>query len=111
MDQEGNPNLAGDRYLTFGDPSVETWTSGGRAHFYIGSLYDSLTGGKSYISINARGVSGTGAAATLASSQAITDVHVVSQTTAPSTGRRVFVAWSDGRLGMPQPFEANATTP
>jgi hypothetical protein len=37
-----------------------------------------------------------------------TDTYVISSTTAPYTGDKVYFAWSDGRLGLPQPFEANA---
>lgn len=37
-----------------------------------------------------------------------TDNYVTSIASAPFTGRTVYVAWSDGRIGIPQPFEANA---
>ena len=37
-----------------------------------------------------------------------TDNYVVATVGAPFTGRLLFIAWSDGRLGDPQPFEAHA---
>jgi hypothetical protein len=37
-----------------------------------------------------------------------TDTYVISTPGAPYTGTRLYVAWSDGRIGDPQPFEANA---
>jgi hypothetical protein len=40
-----------------------------------------------------------------------TDNYVVATPSWPFTGSRVYVAWSDGRLGLPQPFEANSATP
>jgi hypothetical protein len=34
---------------------------------------------------------------------------VIATPAAPYTGTTLYVAWSDGRLGVPQPFEAKAT--
>lgn len=39
-----------------------------------------------------------------------TDNYVQAQSTAPYTTQTDFVAWSDGRTGAPQPFEAHAHT-
>jgi hypothetical protein len=38
-----------------------------------------------------------------------TDNVLVSTGTAPYVGSTLYVAWSDGRLGLPQPFEAHLT--
>lgn len=35
-----------------------------------------------------------------------TDNYVIATATAPYTGQSLFVSWSDGRLGLPQPFMA-----
>lgn len=35
-----------------------------------------------------------------------TDAYVVATTSGLYTGKKIYVAWSDGRLGVPQPFEA-----
>ena len=48
----------------FGDPSVETWQSGGVAYFYISSLY-ARRDGTSQIAMDACRATGTGAAAHL----------------------------------------------
>jgi len=40
-----------------------------------------------------------------------TDAYVVAIPTSPFTGTKLYAAWSDGRLGLPQPFEAFATVP
>ena len=39
-----------------------------------------------------------------------TDNYVIASAAAPYTGTVLYVAWSDGRLGIPQPFEASAGT-
>jgi hypothetical protein len=39
-----------------------------------------------------------------------TDDYVIASGSAPFTQEKLFVAWSDGRLGDPQPFSANAVT-
>ncbi len=36
-----------------------------------------------------------------------TDAYVIATSNVPYTGTRVYAAWSDGRLGVPQPFEAH----
>jgi hypothetical protein len=36
-----------------------------------------------------------------------TDNYVIATTGSSPTGTKVYVAWSDGRLGVPQPFEAS----
>jgi hypothetical protein len=35
-----------------------------------------------------------------------TDNYIIGKTSYPYTGGKVYIAWSDGRLGLPQPFEA-----
>lgn len=37
-----------------------------------------------------------------------TDNFVIATTAAPFTGTKLYIAWSDGRIGVPQPFEAHA---
>ncbi len=37
------------------------------------------------------------------------DTYVGARGSAPFTGNVLYVAWSDGRIGTPQPFEANTT--
>jgi hypothetical protein len=39
-----------------------------------------------------------------------TDDYVIASGSAPFTKQTLFVAWSDGRLGVPQPFNAHART-
>ena len=39
-----------------------------------------------------------------------TDNYVIATASAPFTGQTLYVAWSDGRLGLPQPFEAYTQT-
>jgi hypothetical protein len=38
-----------------------------------------------------------------------TDNYVIATPAAPYTGSTLYAAWSDGRRGLPQPFEAKAT--
>jgi hypothetical protein len=40
-----------------------------------------------------------------------TDNYVLATPTPPYTDKTLYIAWSDGRLGLPQPFEANVSTP
>ncbi|HLK32409.1 MAG TPA: hypothetical protein VKT29_04925 [Terriglobales bacterium] len=40
-----------------------------------------------------------------------TDNYVIATPTSPYTGLTLFVAWADGRLGVPNPFEAHVPTP
>ncbi|GAC1456470.1 MAG: hypothetical protein PVSMB2_09790 [Ktedonobacteraceae bacterium] len=39
-----------------------------------------------------------------------TDNYVMATSSAPSTNDTLYVAWADGRTGIPQPFEAHTTT-
>jgi hypothetical protein len=39
-----------------------------------------------------------------------TDNFVIATPSAPYTGEKLYVAWSDGRTGIPQPFEAHTQT-
>ena len=39
-----------------------------------------------------------------------TDNYIIATGSAPFTQEKLFVAWSDGRLGVPQPFNANTPT-
>ncbi len=39
-----------------------------------------------------------------------TDNYIIATSSAPFTQQKLFVAWSDGRLGVPQPFNANTPT-
>jgi hypothetical protein len=39
-----------------------------------------------------------------------TDNYVIATPAPPFSGDQLYVAWSDGRLGFPQPFEANGPT-
>jgi hypothetical protein len=39
-----------------------------------------------------------------------TDNYIIATSSAPFTQENLFVAWSDGRLGVPQPFNANTPT-
>lgn len=68
-DLGGLPNSNCGAALYSGDPSVETWTSGGRDYFYISSLYIGGTG--SFIAMTACAVSGSGGAAPLCSQPVI----------------------------------------
>ena len=36
-----------------------------------------------------------------------TDNYIIATTSAPYVGETLYVAWSDGRIGVPQPFEAH----
>ena len=38
-----------------------------------------------------------------------TDNYIQAQSAAPYTTEQLFVAWTDGRLGDPQPFSANSS--
>jgi hypothetical protein len=40
-----------------------------------------------------------------------TDTYVIATASSPFVGRKLYVAWSDGRIGIPQPFEARTTLP
>ena len=72
VDEGGLPNANCAKDVLFGDPSVETWKSGGSAYFYISSLYDnpSFTG-LSFLAINACKASGTSSTASISCSQPI----------------------------------------
>ncbi len=36
-----------------------------------------------------------------------TDNYIIASPGAPFTGTKLYIAWSDGRTGVPQPFEAH----
>ncbi len=55
-------------FFYFGDPTVETWQSGGTTYFYIASLYINVITGQSDLAMDACKVSGTGSSATLSCS-------------------------------------------
>jgi hypothetical protein len=55
-------------FFYFGDPTVETWQSGGTTYFYIGSLFINVITGQSDLAMDACKVSGTGSSATLSCS-------------------------------------------
>ena len=67
-DLGGLPNNCKSGFFYFGDPTVETWQSGGTTYFYIGSLYISAVTGQSDLAMDACKVSGTGSSATLSCS-------------------------------------------
>lgn len=70
-DLGGLPNDCTTGFFYFGDPTVETWQSGGTTYFYIGSLYINVITGQSDLAMDACKVSGTGSSATLSCSLAI----------------------------------------
>lgn len=77
-DEGGLPNAQCTNHKLIGDPSVEAWSSGGSAYFYVSSLYFPIfsasgppTDGRAFIAINACKASGTGAAASITCSQPI----------------------------------------
>jgi hypothetical protein len=39
-----------------------------------------------------------------------TDNYVIATPNAPYTDFTLYIAWSDGRIGVPQPFEAHVNT-
>jgi hypothetical protein len=47
-------------FIYFGDPTVETWQSGGTTYFYIGSLFINVITGQSDLAMDACKASGTG---------------------------------------------------
>ncbi len=55
-------------FFYFGDPTVETWQSGGTTYFYIASLYINVITGQSDLAMDACKASGTGSSATLSCS-------------------------------------------
>lgn len=67
-DLGGLPNDCTTGFKYFGDPTVETWQSGGTTYFYIGSLYINGITGQSDLAIDACKVSGMGSSATLSCS-------------------------------------------
>ena len=68
-DLGGVPNFNCGAAAYSGDPSVETWTSGGRDYFYISSLY--IGGSGSFVAMSACAVSGRGGSAALLCSQPV----------------------------------------
>jgi hypothetical protein len=64
-DMGGLPNDCRTGFLFFGDPSVETWQTGGHTYFYISGLYINFSTGQSDIAMDACSVNGSGGSATL----------------------------------------------
>jgi hypothetical protein len=70
-DLGGLPNDCTTGFFYFGDPTVETWQTGGSTYFYIGSLYINVITGQSDLAMDACKVNGTGSSATLSCSSPI----------------------------------------
>jgi hypothetical protein len=71
-DLGGLPNLACNKDLYQGDPSVAAYVAGGHTYFYISSLFNSPTGlGPSEIAMDACAVTGSGSTATLSCGQPV----------------------------------------
>ena len=73
-DMGGLPNADCSNTLYEGDPSVESWTSGGKTYFYISSLFDPISisaDQRSQIAMTACVASGQGSNAALTCSQPI----------------------------------------
>ena len=70
-DLGGLPNNCKTGFFYFGDPTVETWQTGGSTYFYIASLYINVVTGQSDLAMDACKVSGTGSSATLSCSSPI----------------------------------------
>jgi hypothetical protein len=76
-DLGGLPNAGCNNNAFDGDPSVESWTTGGKTYFYVASLFnaDSFAGftadPRSHIAMDACVASGTGISAALTCSQPI----------------------------------------
>lgn len=64
-DQGGLPNNCTTGWFYEGDPSVETWHTGGATYFYISSLYLNVNTGLSDIAFDACKATGTGSSAKL----------------------------------------------
>ena len=64
-DMGGLPNDCTTGFFYFGDPSVETWQTGGHTYFYISGLYINFSTGQSDIAMDACTVNGAGASSTL----------------------------------------------
>ena len=78
VDEGSLPNARCTDHKLSGDPSVEAWTSGGSAYFYVSSLYFPIssasgppTDARSLIAINACKANGEGATASIQCSQPI----------------------------------------
>ncbi len=78
VDEGGLPNTNCHNAIFEGDPSVETWRSGGSTYFYISSLFNPLFFGpkpptdvRSFIALDACKASGAGSTATISCSQPI----------------------------------------
>ncbi len=77
IDEGGLPNSNCHNDIFGGDPSVETWRSGGSTYFYISSLFNAPFGPtpptdvRSFIALDACKASGTGSTATISCSQPI----------------------------------------
>jgi hypothetical protein len=77
-DEGGLPNTQCRHHQLIGDPSVEAWSSGGSAYFYVSSLYFPVfspsgppSDTRTFVAINACKASGTGATASITCSQPI----------------------------------------
>jgi hypothetical protein len=71
-DLGGLPNLACNKDLYQGDPSVAAYVVGGHTYFYISSLFDPTNGqGPSEVAMDACAVSGSGRTATLSCGQPV----------------------------------------
>jgi hypothetical protein len=73
-DLGGLTNAGCNNNLFEGDPSVETWTTGGKTYFYVASLFDPISSTadpRSHIGMDACVASGQGSSAALTCSQPI----------------------------------------
>ena len=77
-DEAGLPNNNCTHATYVSDPSVEAWTPGGTAYFYISSMYDPIFSpsgpppdSRSFIALAACKVTGTGSSASLSCSQPV----------------------------------------
>src|SRR6266566_8705673 len=77
-DEGGLPNAQCTNLKLIGDPSVEAWSSGGSAYFYVSSLYFPIftasgppTDDRAFVAINACKASGMGATASITCSQPV----------------------------------------
>jgi hypothetical protein len=73
-DLGGLPNAGCNTNLYEGDPSVESWTTGGKTYFYVSSLFDPISSTadpRSHIAMDACVASGQGSSAALTCSQPI----------------------------------------
>lgn len=93
VDEGGLPNTRCTDHKHMGDPSVEAWTSGGSAYFYVSSLYFPIssasgppTDARSLIAINACKASGEGTTASIECSQPVIAAASTQCETSPGGG-------------------------